>query len=192
MAQRIKAVTFKNSGKILIELNRSAASRNSEGVVNKNEKVLSDLQPHGDLLRAAEKMMPHILIAMEFAKPTYDVINKDFPIDKKWFDNFDFADDPRFEGITLTGVIVVGKEAADGIYLLGTKETANGGISKLKTPLISLLKDADGYNYPLQNILDAQFETFVTEVLEYQNELKFAPDPQGKLWEEATSMRKVS
>lgn len=188
MAQKLKRIEVKPSGKIFIELNKSTASRNEAGVVNKNEKSTSDLQPHGDLVRALEKLTPHLLIAMELADPEYTLIDKTFPLDKKWFDEFHWHEDPRFDGLTLTGVLVVGKEAADGIYLLGTKETSFGGLCKLKTPLISLLKEADGLNYRLQDIIDAQFETLVTEAIEYYNDLKFAPDPQMELWDEATSL----
>jgi len=196
MAQKIKRLELKPSGKVFIELNKSNSSKNATGVVNKNSKETSDLMPHGDLLRALEKLTPHLLIAMELADPTYTLIDKDYPMDKKYFDSWEWKEDPRFEGLTVTGILVVGKEAVDGIYLLGTKETSLGGISKLKTPLISLVKEVESENYPLQLIIDAQIETLISEALEYHNELKFAPDPQGKLWEDATAqggqLKKVS
>jgi len=185
---RILKIIVKNSGKIFLEINRAEASRAANGIVAKNIRVTSDLQPHKDFRNALERMTPHLLIACGLAEPEYGLIDKKFPIDQEWFDKWEWKDDPRFQGVTVTGVHVIGKDSPDGIKLLGTKETPQGGVTALKTPLISLLKNADGWNYPLLDLIDVQFDTLLTEAQEYHTDLKHAPDPQLEMFEDK-SMR---
>lgn len=66
MTQKIRKVDLKGK-KISLEVNRSGQPTGYQSVVKKNRKETTDQIPHGDLLRALEKMTPHLLLACEFA-----------------------------------------------------------------------------------------------------------------------------
>lgn len=127
-----------------------------------------DLPRHADFVRALDKMKPHLLIACEYQKPQ-DYNGNYFQ--KSHFDDF-FADsddeEDRFGGLDMTGIIILDKNASDGVILCGTKTTSYGEVVKIKTPSISLVKSPEGYNYPLLEILDTQVDTLLHEAEEYR------------------------
>lgn len=105
----------------------------------------------------------------------------DRPIDMKWFSDFASEDDPRFDGIEITGVIIQGKDATDGVQLVGRKVMEDGGVIELKTPSIGLFNDGSDYYYPLADILSSQIETLLTEAEKFVTEGKTGATKQMEI-----------
>lgn len=115
----------------------------------------SDQIRHPKFNEAMNAMTAHLAIALGFETP-YDTTGVLFEMD--FFSCGDWEDNPRFDKLTLTGIIVTGKDAADGIQLVGTMLTPSGDVAPLKTPPIGLLKLPEGWNYPLVDILRVQWQ----------------------------------
>lgn len=172
MSLKIKAIHFKKETTIL-GFAESYQPRDANQVANETTPAREfDLPRHADFERAMDKMKPHLLIACEYQKP--QDYNGNF-LQKSHFDDY-FADtddeEDRFGGLDMTAVIILGKNASDGVILCGTKTTSYGEVVKIKTPSISLVKSPDGYNYPLLAILDAQLDTLLHEAEEYRSRKK--------------------
>jgi hypothetical protein len=171
MASKIKQVTLKKE-ETFIGYVTSEQPRDANQVVNDKNQKKSDLPRHDDFNRAADKMKPHLLIACGFQLP--QDCNGNY-LQKIHFDDF-FADTEdeadHFGGLELTGILIQGKHAADGVQLFGTKVAPNGDIVKIKTPPIDLKRVVDGYNYPLLDILDIQLDTFLHEAQQYHERKK--------------------
>lgn len=161
---KIKSVSFKGQNTV-IKFQDIDQPRGINDVVTKKNVEESDLIRHMDFVRAMDRFAPHLAIRYGFA----DTMDRtDFPIDKKWFDDFAWGSDPRFDGIEMRGIIIQGKDAEDGIQLVGVKIMDDGAELPLKTDAISLNEDPEGFNYPLRKILFAQLETFITEAQEFR------------------------
>lgn len=168
MATKIKEVRLtqgKKGAKVFINADSSGQPKGYQSVVSKSTKETSDQIPHADLLRALERMTPHLLLACELLDNTDE--NGNF-LQKSHFDGYWWRDDERYDGLTLTGIKIFGKKQTTGIYLIGEKVTSLKGIVHLETPLISLERLEEGKNYANLPVIDAQFETFMTEVEEFR------------------------
>jgi hypothetical protein len=168
MATKIKEVGIthtKKGTKIFINAESSNQPKGYQSIVNKTAKETSDQIPHADLLRALERMTPHLLLACELADNTDE--NGNF-LQKVNFDSYWWRDDERYQDLTLTGIKMFGKKTITGIYLIGEKVTSLKGVVHLQTPLISLERMEEGKNYAQLPVLDAQFETFMFEIEEFR------------------------
>lgn len=162
---KIKSIKFKND-KTLIKFFSSEQPRGYNEVIEETVDKKTDQIRHKDFQAALDKIAPHILIRGEF---TNIMDRLDRPIDMKWFSDFSHEDDPRFDGIEITGVIIQGKDATDGVQLVGRKVMEDGGVIELKTPSIGLFNDGSDYYYPLADILSSQIETLLTEAESFVN-----------------------
>lgn len=172
MSNKIKAIHF-NKEATIIGFQESYQPRDANQVANETTPAKKfDLPRHADFERAMDKLKPHLLIACEYQKP--QDYNGNY-LQKNHFDDF-FADsedeEDRFGGLDMTGVIILGKNASDGVILVGTKTTSYGEVIKIKTPSIALVKDPSGHNYPLLDILDTQIDTLLHEAEEYRSRKK--------------------
>lgn len=162
---KIKSIKFKGD-KTVIKFATAEQPRGYNEVVNETDDKNSDRIRHKDFQVALEKLAPHMLIRYGFSN-LMDRLDR--PIDKKWFDDFASEDDPRFDGIEMLGIIIQGKDAVDGVQLLGQKVSDDGEVLPLKTCSIGLFNDGSDYYYPLADILSSQIETLLTEAESFVN-----------------------
>lgn len=162
MAIKIKSISFKEK-ETFIGFVESMQPRDSNDPINDKNKKRSDLPRHADFERAMDKLKPHLLIACEFQQP------KDYNgnyLQAVHFNDY-FADSDeekeRFAGLTVTGILIQGKHACDGVKIFGTKTTSWGAVVAIKTPSIPLKRDPDGWNYSMLDILDAQIDKLLSE-----------------------------
>lgn len=120
---------------------------------------------HKDLTDAFLRLVPHLMFSCRFAKP--EVFSRD------WFDEWDFLDDPRFEGISVTGAMVVGKEVMDGVKLIGRNTHPNGDVVAFTSPVIWLDAVADN-KYPLLSYLEDHITILFAEADQYYFRKKYA------------------
>lgn len=133
--------------------------------VTEEYEFTSDNQRHNDFTRAMERLMPHMLLRTLAFIEFKDRLGKD--IDKVWFDEFLFADDPRFQDTVLNNVVITTKKDITGFKLSGTINTIDDQILPFKGAVISTLKMTEGYNYPLMEIFKSQVETLIEEAKEF-------------------------
>lgn len=133
-----------------------------------NEKVF--MRPHNDLLNAFSKFIPHLMFKIGL-----------YEIDcfrPEWFDNFEYLDDPRFEGVHVTGVMFVGKDQ-EAIKIIGKKVNENGDSTSLVSPIIRL-GEAFEDQYALGNLITTHVATWLKEVKNFVNG-KYATEYQLKM-----------
>lgn len=165
MSSKIKLIKFSGADTI-IGFEESYQPKDSNKVANEQTPGRKyDIPRHADLERAMDKLNPHPGIIMEFLKPVD--ANGNF-LQKSHFDSFLADEDEerdRFGKYQVTGVLLQGKNASDGVQLLYNYTTSYGDVVKLKTPSIALKRvpEGSGYNYPLLDILDTQIDTLIHE-----------------------------
>lgn len=166
--KNIKSIIF--SGKktkwTTIKFGQSFQPKGQNDVIDEEPTFKSNMSRHPDFNRAMEIFKPHLLIRCGFAEPV-DRLGE--PITMEYFTEHIYEDDPRFEGIEITGVIITTKKDQTGFQILGTHTTVDGQVVKLKSPSISTLSKAEGegYNYPLISYIDEQLDTLLIECQEY-------------------------
>lgn len=165
MSKKMKSITFKGE-KTVIKFHAAEQMRGYNEVVEETNQKISDMIRHKKFNEAMSAMTPHLAIAYGFETP-YDTTGVLFNMD--FFTKAEWKDSPRFNKLTLTGVIVTGKDAADGIQLVGTIETPSGDLSPLKTPPISLLRTTEGYNYSLVDVLSIQWQLLEERAHDFLN-----------------------
>lgn len=159
----IKSISF--SGKwTTIKFGQSFQPRDQNDVIDEQPTFKSNMSRHPDFDRAMDRMKVHLIIRCGFSNADTR-LNQ--PIDKAFFDEHLFEDDPRFSDVVVTGIIVTTKKDLSGFQILGTAHTVDGQIVKLKSPVISLLKTDGGYNYPLITLAEEHLSTLELEALEY-------------------------
>lgn len=167
----IKSITF--SGKwTTIKFGQSFQPRDQNDVVEEQPTFKSNMSRHPDFERAMERMKVHLIVRCGFANAD-DRLGK--PIEKAWFDEHLYEDDPRFSEVIVTGIIITTKKDLSGFQIVGTSYTSDGQIVKLKSPVISLLKTDGGYNYPLLSLVDEHKDVLELEAMEY---LKYKSNSQ--------------
>lgn len=166
--KNIKSIIF--SGKktkwTSIKFDSSFQPQGQNDVVTETPTFKSDMLRHPDFERSMDRFKVHIMIRCGFAEPI-DRLGK--PIDRTYFNEHLFEDDPRFSDVEITGIIITTKKDLTGFQILGTAFTVDGAAVKLKSPVISTLKKAEGegYNYPLQTIVDEDLDTVLLEALSF-------------------------
>lgn len=200
MAISIKEIDFSKAakGKVKLKLNKTANTKARNGIVSRDITDGSDLPPHGDYVRGFDRVTPHLGIVAGYADHNYPLINKEMIMDKKYFDDFEWSGDKRFQGLVLTGLRFKGTGSfPDSVSFVGYKECSFGGVTPLKTPYIDLLygpaeKDGNGENefeeekepaapkknYPLVHLLITQIQTVITEATEHYQEMKYEKSNQ--------------
>ncbi len=180
MSIKIKSISFKKE-ETYIGFVESTAPRDSNEIVNDKNMKRSDLPRHADFERAMDKLKPHLLIACELAKAVDYQGNL---LNAGHFSNFLADEDEeqdRFGGLDVTGILIQGKHAADGVQLFGTKTTSWGEVIKLKTPSIPLKRVPDGWNYDLVDILDTQIDKLLLEAELYKDRKKHGAGVQKEM-----------
>lgn len=162
MSTKIKSIKVTKT-ETFIGFVTSEQPRDVNKIVNDKSMKRSDLPRHADFEFAMDKLKPHLLIACGFMPP------KDFNgnyLQSVHFNDF-FADTDeekeRFGWLEMTGILIQGKHAVDGVQLFGTKVAPNGDLVKIKTPPIPLKRVSDGWNYDLVEILDTQIDKLLFE-----------------------------
>lgn len=134
-----------------------------------------DLPMHRELQYAIEALVPHLLWSTELID---EKINLDAKMDyEKWFSESLYAEDSRFNNVTITGITFYGTEALDAVKLHGFKETiktAKPFRVKIESPVINLDRVAEN-QYALVKILDEQIDTVLIEIE------KWLSVPEGQL-----------
>src|ERR1700723_3300889 len=155
--KNIKSIMF--SGKKVkwtaIKFASSFQPDNQNDVITETPTFKSDMVRHPDFDRAMDRFKVHLMIRCGFAEPL-DRLGK--PIDRTYFNEHLFEDDPKFSDVEITGIIITTKKDLTGFQILGTAFTVDGQQVKLKSPVISTLKIDEGYNYPLQSIVDEDLD----------------------------------
>ena len=182
MSTKIKSITFKSAEETIIGYVENYQLRDSNSP--SSDKIpgkTMDLPRHADFERAMDKLKPHLVIATGYAEPLDNLGNI---LTKDDFNEF-FADKDNvpiaFKGLDVTGIIIQGKNAVDGVQILGTKTTDNGDVIKIKTGSIALKREAEGYNYPLVEILDEQIDYLLSEADKYHARKKHGAGVQQDL-----------
>lgn len=167
-------------GKTIVHAETSEQPRDSNTVANDTDKKNSDLPRHADFDRAFDRIKPHLLIACGLRGPVDHLGNF---LQASHFNDF-FADTDEeqdsFGGLELNSIEVTGKHAVDGIQLKGTYEAPDGSLVPITTPVIALTK-GDGYNYPLVEILDTQFDKLLLEAELWLTKKKHGAGVQAEL-----------
>lgn len=166
--KNIKSITF--SGKktkwTTIKFGQRFQPRDQNEIIDEEPTFKSNMSRHNDFNRAMEIFKPHLLIRCGFAEPV-DRLGQ--PIGADYFSQHEYEDDPKFEGIEITGIIITTKKDKTGFQIVGTHTTVDGQVVKLKSPAISTLQkqEGEGYNYPLIHYIDEQLDTLIIEANEY-------------------------
>jgi hypothetical protein len=170
--KNIKSITFSDKW-TTIKFGQSFQPRDQNDVVQEEPTFKSNMSRHPDFERAMDRMKVHLITrSMPFVKPE-DKLGK--AIDQDYFNEHLYEDDPRFMDVVVTGIIITTKKDLSGFQILGKIETVDGQITKLKSPVISLLKTDGGYNYPLMSFADEHKDTLELEALEF---LKYKSNSQ--------------
>lgn len=177
MSLRIKSIKF-NGAKTEIKFHSADKPRDYNEIVEETNTKKSDQIRHKKFNEALSAMTPHLAIGYGF-ETAFDTTGVLF--EHTFFTSGDWEDNPRFDKLTLTGIIVTGKDAADGIQLVGTILTPQGEEAALKTPPIGLLKLTEGWNYPLQDILRVQWQMLEERCQDFLNGVTGATGIQASM-----------
>lgn len=180
MSIKIKHIVFKKN-ETFIGFVESMQPRDSNEPINDKNVKRSDLPRHADFERAMDKLKPHLLIACELQEPMD--YNGNMLKASHFNDYFADSDEEkkRFGGLEITGVLIQGKHAEDGVQIFGTKTTSWGAVINLKTPSIALKPQAESFNYPLVKILDDQIDKLLTEADLYNARKKHGAGMQQQI-----------
>lgn len=162
MSNTIRSIEF-NGAKTRIIYDSVAQQRGYDEMEEDKYNRFSTRIRHSSFQYAFEAMTPNLLIAYGLELPL-DTTEVKFDI--TFFNKSEWKDNPRFKDLTLTKIIVTGKEAVDGIQLVGTYLSPDGTESPLKSPVIRMTGDND-YNYPLRDIVSSLWETISTCAAEF-------------------------
>lgn len=169
--KNIKSIMFtgKKTKITAIQFLQSYQPKDQNEIVNDTPTFRSDMSRHPDFNRAMDRLKVHLMVRCGFAEPK-DRLGKNL-ITKEYFDEHIFEDDARFSDVEITGIIVTTKKDQTGFQIIGSATTSDGQVVKLKSPVISTLKKADGegYNYPLRELFDEHIDTIILEAKEYMN-----------------------
>lgn len=130
---------------------------------------------HRDLIYAYDSCVPHLMFSTQLIDKSVAIPADMEP--EKYFKDWHWENDSRFDDIHVTGIKTFGKHAIEGIYLYGHKITEHGDVVELRSPLISLDRDPNN-NYPLHILFGAQIETLLFEIDAYLTNGKSVADNQ--------------
>lgn len=138
--------------------------RDYNEIITEETPKTSDFTRHRHFNDAMAVMKVHLLVRLGFAEPV-DRLGKVITLDNGDFftDNI-YLDDPRFDNIEITSVIVTTKEDATNFKINGIVTTIDGQKSKIYCQPISTLKATDGsWNYPLIDFAQIHLEALLNE-----------------------------
>lgn len=167
MAKQIKRVDLLKQDHVEILVKSTEVLKGAMGgtVEVKLTKDIVSVPAHKDLVDAFVRMIPHLMFGCRLAKP--EVFSKD------WFEDWVFLNDPRFEGISVTGVVVVGKEQMDGVKIIGRITHPNGDVVNLITPIIWFDVNSE-FKYALLSYLEDHVMMLFEEADKYYFKKKYA------------------
>jgi len=178
----IKSIMFsgKKVKRTFITVKSVYQPQGENDVVEEDPTYRSTQSRHPAFETAMDRFKVHLMVRCGFAEP-FDRLGKK-KIDSQYFADHLFEDDPRFSDVEITGIIITTKKEMTGFQILGTHYTEDGQIVKLKSPVISTIKKAEGegYNYPLLSLSDEHLDNLMLEANEYlkgksaNNQLKIA------------------
>lgn len=174
MGQLIKRVDLHKGDSISMVVKSDTALKG--GVIESKEIAVKNRMPaHKHLIEAFIMMIPHLMFGCKLAKPS--------TFSEEWFADHIFLQDERFEGITVTGVVVVGNDEMEGVKIIGRKTHANGDVVSLITPIIYL--EAEGeHKYPMLTYLSDHLNTLFSESDQYYNKKKYGVAVQAEMFVE--------
>lgn len=180
MSSKINQISFKEK-ETFIGIVSSEQPRDSNEIVNDKMLKRSDLPRHADFIRAMDKLKPHLLIACGY-QTAYDCNGS--ALMPAHFDAY-FADSEEeklsFGELEMTGILIQGKHAEDGVQLFGTKMSPLGILVTIKTPSIPLVKTEGEFNYVLSDILGPQVKKVLVEAMLYHERKKHGAGMQQSM-----------
>jgi hypothetical protein len=162
----ISSITFDGT-RTVITFAQNFTPTGQKEAITETVPFHSDMLRHGDFNRAMENFKAHwVLRSLPFVK-FEDRLGK--VIDKKYFDDHLYEDDPRFSEVEVKSVIITTKKDVTGFQINASIASVDDEFSKWKCPVISTLKLDGGYNYPLLEIAKEHLETLLLEAQEFLN-----------------------
>lgn len=154
----IKITTKKKREFLTVKYGQDEYSKDKQQFDAGYQKI-SDQPMSRALSDVLDKLQPHLLYATELCSKE---IILDEKIDaRKWFNDFAFNEEERFQGLKVTQVDFIGNNGdIDSVKLYGyreTQETEKGFKVPLQTQVINLDRAADNH-YKLVVILEEQIE----------------------------------
>lgn len=135
------------------------------------------------LQHCVDVFKPHLLFASELAG---DKINLDENMDyMKWFNESNWEQDERFQGVEITEVQFIGSDTLDSVKIKGYRETQNTEKPfkvNIETPVINLARDSE-YAYAMVTILDEQADSLLIELEEYVKGKTLSKSEQASLFD---------
>lgn len=120
-----------------------------------------------DLNNCIERVIPHLMWGGEYIS---EEINLDGELNyNKWFNEHQYQDDDRFNGVVVTKIQFIGNEALDAVKIWGhkvTERTEKPFKAPLETPVLSLMRGGD-YQYPLVVLLDEHMNNLLLALDEW-------------------------
>lgn len=160
MATKIKSIHF-TKDETIIGFVESYQPKDSNAIANeKTPGKHMDLPRHADFERAMQALKPHLLLVPQLLKAKDD--NGNHLQASHFKDNFAEGDE-QYAGIEVTGILIQGKNAADGVQVFGTKTNEAGDVMKLKIAPTPLKRVEGGYNYEYIDVLDSQIDRLLGE-----------------------------
>lgn len=164
---KISAINFRNGKKksfTTIHVSAKYTPEKENDIATISFPLKNTMARKGSFDRAMDKMKVHLLVRLGFAEPV-DRLGK--PIEAEYFNEHIFEDDPRFEGIDITGIVITTKNDSTGFKIMGTQTTEDGAIAKLTSPVISTIIGSEGWNYPLAKFAVTHLSDAIEEAKDY-------------------------
>jgi len=182
---KVTITTKKKRDYIAIEFDNILVSPDKQMFDEKYIKKSNQLMSRS-LSDVLEKLEPHLLYSTELCD-TSIILGKDIDA-KKFFDNFEFRAEERFQGLKVTGIEFIGNnDVIDSVKLKGYRETQltdKGFKVKFETPVINLDRAAENH-YPLVHLLDEQINDLHTALLAWHQKGETLSVAQQAMFEEA-------
>ena len=184
MINKVSITTKKKRDYIKLELDKVEVSKDKQLFdvhwTKKSNQLMS--RKLSDLM---EKLEPHLLWATELTDRT---IITDEKIDaRKFFNEFKFRDEERFQGLKVTGIDFIGNnDVIESVKLYGYRETQLTDVGfkvPIPTPVINLDRTAENH-YPLVVILEEQILDLHAELLLYLEKGETLTIAQQAMFEE--------
>lgn len=157
-----KKITIVKGG-IYAEWDQQEVSQQKGGqIIATSVKKKVKMEPHHNFTDSMERFIPHFMFRAGFSVPEI--------FDSSWFVN-DFLDDERFEGLSVTG-LVIGKNE-ESIRIMVDKETEDGAVTSMISPQIPLV-DGGEYIYRFMQIVRDQLQDVLHEAEEFFSKSKSA------------------
>lgn len=160
----IKAIHFKGEKHTTISIKERYKPSGTEEVITEEAPKTSDQPRHGDLDRAMQIMKVHLITSLGFSDGKGKLGE---PLDAEYFAKHLYENDSRFSNVTVTGVIITSKETSDQFQVIGTIESDDKQVAKLKSFSISTIK-SEGTNYVLADFAKSHIETLLFQADEYR------------------------